>query len=141
MTRIRLALAAGLLALPATALGIDPKAATPPVATKVPHKTELHGDTRTDDYFWMRDKKDPEVIKYLEAENAYTAAVTKPLEPLRETLYEEFLGRIKQTDLSVPYKDRGYWYYTRTEEGKQYPLHCRKKGSTDAAEEVSARTR
>jgi oligopeptidase B len=136
MTRITLALAAGLLALPSAARGIDPKAATPPVAKTVPHKTELHGDTRTDNYFWMRDKKDPEVIKYLEAENAYTAAVTKPIEPLCDALYDEFLARIKQTDLSVPYRNRGYWYYSRTEQGKQYPIQCRKKGSLDAPEEV-----
>src|SRR5213080_3326117 len=111
MMRICLALAAGLLTLPTAARGIDPKAATPPVAKAVPHKTELHGEVRTDNYFWMRDKKDPEVIKHLEAENAYTAAVIKPIEPLRDALYDEFLARIKQTDLSVPYKKGGFWYY------------------------------
>ena len=96
-----------LLALPAVALGIDPKDATPPAAKKVPHETKIHTDTRTDDYFWLRDKKNPEVIKYLEAENAYTAAVMKPTEPMQEKLYKEMLGRIKQTDLSVPTRDRG----------------------------------
>src|SRR4029079_14706608 len=78
----------------------------------------------------------PDVIKYLEAENAYTAAVLKPTEPLQAMLYKEFLSRIKQTDQDVPVKDRGYWYYTRTIEGQQYPIHCRKKGSLDAAEQV-----
>src|SRR5262245_52705264 len=117
MTRFRPALAIVLVALPAVVFAVDPKAATPPAAKKEPHKTVLHGDTRTDDYFWMKDKTNPEVIKYLEAENAYTAAVMKPTEPLQEALYKEYLARIKQTDLSVPYKDRGYWYYTRTEEG------------------------
>ena len=66
--------------------------AAPPAAKKVPHKSELHGDTRIDDYFWLKDKKNPEVIKHLEAENAYTAAVMKPTEPLQETLYKEFLA-------------------------------------------------
>jgi oligopeptidase B len=136
MRHLRPALALALIAAPAAALDVDPKVATPPVAKKVPHKTELHGDVRIDDYFWMRDKTNPEVIEYLKAENAYTAAVMKPTEPLQEKLYAEMLGRIKQTDLSVPYKDRGYWYYTRTEQGKQYPIHCRKKGTLDAPEEV-----
>jgi oligopeptidase B len=125
-----------LVALPGVLFGIDPKDATPPVARKVPHETRIHNDTRVDDYFWLRDKKNPEVIKYLEAENAYTAAVMKPTEPFRERLYKEMLGRIKQTDLSVPTPDRGYLYYSRTVEGKQYPIQCRKKGSLDADEEV-----
>jgi oligopeptidase B len=120
-----------------TAADLDGGAAKPPVARKVPHSTTLHGDTRTDDYFWLREKKDPEVVAYLEAENAYTAAVMKPTAALQETLYQEMLGRLKQTDLSVPYRKGGYLYYTRTEEGKQYPLHCRKKGGPDAAEEVT----
>ena len=120
----------------AAAFAIDPTVATPPVAKKVPHKLELHGDSRIDDYFWLKDKKNPDVIKYLEAENAYTAAVLKPTEPFQETLYKEFLSRIKQTDQDVPVKDRGYWYYSRTVEGKQYPIHCRKKGTLDAPEEV-----
>src|SRR5262245_33104172 len=136
MMRLRSVLALGFLAIPLAALGIDPAVATPPVATKVPSKVTLHGEVRVDDYFWMKDKKDPEVIKHLEAENAYTAAVMKSTEALQETLYKEFLARIKQTDLSVPHRDRGYWYYTRTEQGKQYPIHCRKKGTLEDAEEV-----
>jgi oligopeptidase B len=132
------ALAAVLLVIgrPAPA-DLDPGAAKPPVAKKVPRTTTLHGDTRTDDYHWLREKKDPEVLAYLEAENAYTAAVMKPTAKLQETLYQEMLGRIQQTDLSVPYRKGGYLYYTRTAEGKQYPVHCRKKGGPDAPEEVT----
>ena len=108
----------------------------PPVARKAPHIETLHGDRRVDDYFWLREKSEPEVIAYLKAENAYTEAMTRANEPLQEALYKEMLGRIKQTDLSVPYRLRGYYYYSRTEEGKQYSIQCRKQGSLDAAEEV-----
>jgi len=108
----------------------------PPVAKKVPRVEMLHGDRRVDDYYWMREKSNPEVIAYLEAENAYTEAMTKDGEPLAKALYTEMLARIKQTDLSVPYLLRGYYYYSRTIEGKQYPIQCRKKGSLDAPEEV-----
>ncbi|MBX9579165.1 MAG: S9 family peptidase [Gemmataceae bacterium] len=132
MTRVRLLLA-GLVALPAAAVAQPP---APPAAKPIPHKAELHGDTWTDDYFWLREKKDPEVIKYLDAENAYTAAVLKPTEPLQEALYKEFLSRIQQTDTDVPVKEKGYWYYSRTVEGQNYPIYCRKKGTLDAAEEV-----
>src|SRR4029077_11157120 len=90
-----------------------------------------------DDYFWMREKADPEVAAYLEAENAYTAAVLKPTEPFQEALYREMLARIQETDLSVPYRDGGFFYYSRTEEGKQYPILCRKKGALTAPEEVT----
>jgi len=133
--RVR-ALALVFAALPGIAFAIDPSVATPPVAKVVPQKTEIHGDVRVDNYFWLREKTSPEVIKHLEAENAYTAAVMKPAEPLRDALYKEMLGRIKQTDLSVPTRNHGYFYYTRTVEGQQYPIHCRKKGGLDAAEEV-----
>src|SRR5262249_46844750 len=101
---------------------------------EVPHKSTLHGETRVDNYHWLRDKKDARVIAHLEAENAYTGAVMKPTEALQQTLYKEFLGRIKQTDMSMHTRHDGYWYYSRTIEGKQYPVHCRKKGSLDAAE-------
>src|SRR5207244_990273 len=107
MLRLRLALLASLFTLPLGLAqpprGIDPTVATPPVAKKVPHKTELHGEALLDDYFWMKDKKNPEVIKHLESENAYTAAVMKPTKPLQEKLYKEMLSRIKQTDRSVPF--------------------------------------
>ncbi len=127
-------LLAALLAAPAPA--IDPTVAKPPVAKKLPHETKLHGQVLTDDYAWLKDKKNADTIAYLEAENAYAAAVMKPTEKLQETLYKEYLGRIKQTDLSVPYKDGGYWYYSKSIEGKQYPTYCRKKGTPDGAEEV-----
>jgi oligopeptidase B len=122
-------------AVPVPAVGIDPGAAKPPMAEQKPHKLDAHGDTRIDNYFWLKDKTNPAVIKHLEAENAYTAAVMKPTEKLQEALYKEYLSRIKQTDLSVPYREGGYWYYTRTAEGKQYPTFCRKKGR-DGPEQV-----
>ncbi len=109
----------------------------PPVAKKAQKTSELHGDRLVDDYFWLREKANPEVAAYLEAENAYTDAVMKPTEALQKKLYDEMLGRIKQTDLSVPHRDRGYFCYSRTEEGKQYPIFCRKKGSLDAAEQIT----
>src|SRR5581483_8270871 len=109
---------------------------TPPVAKKVPHVTEINGRKLVDNYFWLRDKPNPDVRAYLEAENAYTDAVMQPTEPLQKKLYEEMLGRIKETDVDVPYLQDGYWYYTRTEAGKQYAIRCRKKGSLDAPEQV-----
>jgi oligopeptidase B len=108
----------------------------PPMATKTPHVTEIHGYRLTDDYFWLREKSKPEVLAYLQAENAYTEAVMKPTEPLQQALYKEMLARIKQTDLSVPARIGEYFYYSRTEEGKQYPYMCRRKGSMNGAEEV-----
>ena len=136
MRLLRLAFAFALLAAPAAAPAIDPSAATPPVAKRVPHELAQHGETRIDDFFWIKDKTSKDVLKYLEAENTYTAAVLKPTEKLQEKLYKEFLSRIKQTDQDVPARDRGYWYYSRTAEGKQYPIHCRRKGTPDAPEEV-----
>jgi oligopeptidase B len=115
----------------------DLKAAKPPVAKQVPKVDVVHGDKRVDNYYWLRQKSSPEVTAYLEAENAYTAAAMKPTEGLQEKLYQEILGRIKQTDLSVPYRLGDYWYYTRTEKGKQYPIHCRKRGSLEASEQVT----
>lgn len=113
----------------------DGAAPEPPSTKIVPHTTTVHGDTLHDNYFWLRDKKDPEVIQHLEAENAYADEVMKPTKDLQDTLYKEMLGRIKQTDLSVPYRIGSYYYYSRTEEGKQYPYMCRKKG-LDGAEEL-----
>ena len=107
-----------------------------PAAPRIEHREIRQGATVIDNYYWLREKSNPEVVKYLEAENAYTAAMTKQLAPFQEVLYKEMLGRIKQTDLSVPYRDSGYFYYSRTEEGKQYPIRCRKKGSLEAPEEV-----
>src|ERR1700688_4648684 len=108
----------------------------PPVAKKVPHITQVNGVTLKDNYFWLRDKKDPDVMKYLEAENAYTELVMKPTKDFQESLYKEMLGHMKQTDLSVPVRQGRYFYYSRTEEGKQYPYQCRKLGGTDAPEEI-----
>jgi len=111
-------------------------AQTPPTAPRVEHREVRHGDTVIDDYYWLREKSSPQVTQYLEAENAYTAAITKGLEPFSNALYQEMLGRIKQTDLSVPTMLRGYFYYSRTEEGKQYPIQCRRQGTMEAPEEV-----
>jgi oligopeptidase B len=109
---------------------------TPPVANRIEHREERHGATVMDNYFWLREKSNPAVIEYLKAENAYTDALTKNLKPFEDALYTEMLGRIKQTDLSVPTRRDGYFYYSRTEEGKQYPIQCRRKGSMEAPEEV-----
>jgi oligopeptidase B len=99
---------------------------TPPIAKKHHTETTLHGVTLADDYAWLREKENPEVTKYLEAENAYANAVMAPLAGLREELYREMLSHIKQTDVSVPYRDGDWWYYSRTEEGLQYGIYCRK---------------
>jgi oligopeptidase B len=123
-------------ALVAPATMAQQAAQQPPLAAKKPHTTKIHGYTLNDDYFWLREKTDPEVIKYLEAENAYTEDVMKPTKDFQEALYKEMLGRIKQTDLSVPSRIGDYFYYSRTEEGKQYPYMCRRKGSMEGAEEI-----
>ncbi|WP_089921018.1 S9 family peptidase [Chitinophaga rupis] len=107
-----------------------------PVAPKIPKTLTIHGDTRTDNYYWMNDRNDPKVIAYLQAENAYLDTIMQPEKKLRESLYEEMKGRIMETDASAPYMKNGYYYYTRFETGKEYPIYCRKKGSLEAAEEV-----
>jgi oligopeptidase B len=114
----------------------DHALAWPPQARKVPKVDIVQGDKRVDDYFWLREKTNPEVTAYLDAENAYADGVMKPTEAFQQQLYKEMLARIQETDLSVPYRKGAYFYYTRTEQGKQYPIHCRKKGSLEAAEEV-----
>lgn len=108
----------------------------PPVARKIPKVDLLHGEVRQDDYFWLRRKDDPEVIAHLEAENAYTDAIMKPTVPLQEALYREMLARIKEDDQTVPYRRGRHFYYSRTETGKQYPIHCRKEERLDAPEQV-----
>ncbi len=108
---------------------------TPPVARKEPTPTTLHGFTLEDDYRWMREKSSPEVIAYLEAENAYTSAAMKPTEELQAKLYAEMLSHIKETDESVPYPQRGWFYYVRTVEGSQYPIHCRRKAAGEKYDE------
>jgi oligopeptidase B len=95
----------------------------------------MHGETRQDDYYWLRDK-DGSSLNYLKVENAYTSHVLAPTDALREQLFKEIKGRIRETDVDVPVLDRGYYYYERTVEGLQYPLNCRKRGSLDAPEEI-----
>ncbi len=109
----------------------------PPVAKKEAKVTEIHGRKLVDDYFWLRDKSNPAVRAYLEAENAYADAIMKPTEGLQTRLYDEMLGRIKETDVQVPYKQGEYLYYSRTEKSKQYPIFCRKKAVPDSYEEVT----
>jgi len=108
----------------------------PPVADKIHTEKHINGAVLTDDYAWLRDKDSPKVHAYLEAENAYAEASTAGQKPLAQKLYNETLSYIQQTDVSVPYRKHGYWYYTRTEEGKQYPVLCRKKETLSAPEEV-----
>lgn len=110
--------------------------AKPPVAPTKAHSFEFHGKQIEDPYFWMKDKTNPEVIQYLEAENAYREEITKSLKPFEQKLYDEILSHIQQTDLSVPVREGGYYFYARTEEGKQYPIYGRKKGDLEAPEEI-----
>lgn len=133
--RLLLLSLASVLSLPAQSAD-STKLPQPPVAKKVPKVTEIHGQKLVDNYYWIREKSNPEVVAYLDAENAYADAMMKPTEPLQKHLYDEMLSRIKETDVSVPYKDGEYFYYTRTEAGKQYGIRCRKKGSLDAPEQI-----
>lgn len=109
----------------------------PPVARVRPVVSELHGERRVDEYHWLRDKRDPEVRAYLEAENDYADAVLRPTEPLQQRLYDEMLARIQETDQKVPYRRGDFLYYSRTEQGKQYEIHCRRRGSLEAPEQVT----
>jgi len=109
---------------------------TPPLARREPVEHIIHGDRLVDHYAWLRHKENPDVIAYLEAENAYTEAILKPTQDFQEKLYQEMLGRILQTDLTVPYRLRGYLYFTRTEEGKQYPCRCRRHEAEASQEEL-----
>ncbi len=115
----------------------SPVAATPPVAKKVRTENRINGGNLVDDYRWLREKPNPEVAQYLEAENAYTDAVMKPTEALQKKLYDEMVSHIKETDVNVPYKDGDYFYYSRWEAGKQYQIYARKKGSLEAAEQLT----
>jgi oligopeptidase B len=112
------------------------ESAKPPVAPTKPFSFVFHGRKIDDPYHWLREKANPEVIEYIKSENAYREGLTGHLKPFEDKLYREMLSHIKQTDLSVPVRDNGYWYYSRTEEGKQYPFYCRKKGSLTGAEEI-----
>ena len=124
----------------------DTERPTPPVAAKRPHALTAHGQTRNDEYYWMRlteeqrnaeppDAHTKEVVEHLTAENAYTEAVLAPVKQLREELFKEMKARIKETDLSVPYRENGYWYQFRFEEGKEYAVHVRRKDSPNAQDE------
>jgi oligopeptidase B len=108
----------------------------PPLAKKIPHELTTHGHTRIDDYYWLNDREDPEVISYLNQENEYHDYVMKETTSFQDELYNEIIARIKQTDMSVPYFQQGYFYYTRYEEGKEYPIYCRKKGNLEADEQI-----
>lgn len=107
-----------------------------PKAKKVEKKLTAHGHTRVDPYYWLNERENSEVIGYLEAENEYTDKVMEHTKEFQQTLFEEIIGRIKQTDESVPYRSNGYWYYVRYEEGKEYPIYCRKEGTLEADEVV-----
>ena len=131
-----LLLAATYVLIAADHAGTSASLPSPPVAKKVPKATDLNGHKLVDNYFWLRDKPNPEVRAYLEAENAYTDAVMKPTEPLQKKLYDEMLSHIKETDVEVPYKQGDYLYYSRTETGKQYGIRCRKKDAAGSAEEI-----
>jgi oligopeptidase B len=116
---------------------LDSARASPPRANRIAKVDVIHGERRVDDYFWLRDKQNPEVLRYLEAENNYTAAAMKSTEPLQETLYREMVGRIQETDISAPYPEGDHLYYHRTEQGLQYPLYCRRRVAAEAQEEIT----
>ena len=119
----------------------------PPQAEKIPHEISANGNTREDNYYWMKlseeqktelkDEQSHKVVDYLTRENTYLETKMKHTEALQEKLYNEIIGRIKQTDESVPYRDNGYWYYTRYQEGQEYPIYCRRKGSMEGAKKSS----
>src|SRR5690348_6999549 len=119
-----------------SAAELHAEALRPPLARREPVETVLHGDRRVDHYYWLRKKESPEVIAYLEAENAYTDAILRPTEKLQDELYQEMLRRIQQTDMTVPYRLRGYQYFSATEQGKQYPIHCRRLDTPGSLDEV-----
>jgi len=138
-SRVRLTFAVAAL-VPSVALAQAPAtratALTPPVAAVRPHRFDEHGNVRVDPYYWLKDRNNPEVIKYLEDENAYTKAVMAHTQALQERLYEELKGRVLQNDQSVPFREDNYFYYTRLVEGKNYPIYARKRGSLSAPEEI-----
>src|SRR5437867_11948736 len=109
---------------------------TPPVAAMRLHRFDEHGTVRIDQYYWLKERSNPEVIKYLEDENAYTKAVMAHTEALQGRLYDELKGRVLQNDQSVPFREGNYFYYTRLVEGKNYPIYARKRGSVSAPEEI-----
>jgi len=140
MVRFGPAVIAGSAALVAGAAALHPdrhrQEQTPPMAQVIPKKLEKHGDVRIDDYYWLSDRENPDVVAYLTAENEYTAAQMAHVKGLEDALFEEIKGRIKEDDSSVPYRLDDYFYYTRYEEGQEYPIYARRKGSMEAAEEI-----
>lgn len=134
----RLVLSVAVVLLGLCLLGADRTdvSIAPPFARVVPRVDTIHGDIRVDDYYWLRERDNPEVIEYLTVENAYTHTMMQHTEMLQETLYREMRSRMKETDLSVPARLDDYFYYSRTEEGKQYRIYCRKQGSLDGPEQV-----
>jgi len=107
-----------------------------PRAAPRPHQLESHGKVRNDEYYWLKERDNPEVLAYLKAENDYLQRVMEPTDALQKTLFDEIVARIPQEDASPPYRERGYWYYSRDVAGKEYPILCREKGTLDAPEEV-----
>jgi oligopeptidase B len=136
LARRSLVAIAGLVSAFALSAALQSRTADAPIAKKEPKVTEINGRKLVDDYYWLREKQNPEVAAYLEKENAYADSVMKPTEEFQKRLYDEMLSHIKETDVNVPYKMGAYLYYTRTEAGKQYPIYCRRKGTIEAAEEV-----
>jgi oligopeptidase B len=134
-TSLAIALATTALLASTTAAALEP---TPPIAAKRDHAVVAAAGTRNDEYYWLRDdtRKDPEMLAYLAAENAYANAVLAPLKPLQEKIYKEITDRIKQDDSTVPFRQRGYWYYSRYEPGKEYAIIARRRGSMQADEEI-----
>lgn len=118
-----------------TTMKMTPPSQAPTVKKEAKELT-THGDVRIDNYYWLNQRENPEVIAYLEQENEYTKASMKPLEGFQNSLFEEMKARIKESDMSVPYRKNGWYYYTRFEQGGEYPLYCRKKGSLEAEEEI-----
>src|SRR5438552_19210 len=137
-SRMRLTFAVAAL-IPTVALAQAPAtsatALTPPVAAVRPQRFDEHGNVRIDPYYWLKDRNNPEVIKYLEDENAYTKAVMAHTEALQERLYEELKGRVLQNDQSVPFREGNYFYYTRLVGGKSYRIDASKRGSLSASAE------
>ena len=119
-----------------TANMLNADTTAPPLAKQIPKELEIHGDTRVDNWYWLRERENPEVISYLESENAWVAAQLAHTDRFQNQLFEEMKGRIKEDDSTAPVKWGDYFYYERFETGKEYPIYCRKKGSLEAPEEV-----
>src|SRR5664279_1324379 len=113
---------------------MDLRQTHPPVAAVRPHAITQHGETRVDNYFWLREKDNPAVKQYLEAENAWTAEQMRDTEPLQEQLYREIVARIQETDASAPVRSGDWLYYSRTVEGAQYRIYCRKRAGSDSVD-------